>query len=53
MQAIEERQKKIADGLVAAERAAKDLNPRTSQRFWANERSKAHCNWGYWTGKQT
>ena len=26
MQAIEERQKKIADGLVAAERAAKDLN---------------------------
>ncbi|MDD1795586.1 F0F1 ATP synthase subunit B [Enterovibrio makurazakiensis] len=26
MQAIEERQKKIADGLAAAERAAKDLN---------------------------
>ena len=26
MEAIEERQKKIADGLVAAERAAKDLN---------------------------
>ena len=44
MEAIEERQKKIADGLAAADRAAKDLNLGAGQCFGPTERSKTHCN---------